>query len=928
MSSLEAFLSGKPAPGDTLTIDLANSLAELESTSSEAQVKNPDSPAGLQARLAQLQRQVIALPPDQLSNLLVSSGIGVTPSNAVLAAEGEMRAAAELAQQAENESERIIATERTKLYAVRAAQARFSGVLSQVEARPEQIQNDALAWRRKVKDIASTARNSTAQADSLYEQLVSYLQDVRGQLRGALSSRNVKRDTSIDPPPLDDALTQGLVAAPELIRLRHELVENAATLADRQATATSREKTALRDAMVLVNASRLELIDHLSSSKRSAVLGFGSEGIAQVSRELAQITLDLRYQASDWRNNLDEALAPFRQPTPSMVFSLFAILLLTIIFRWWRQHGISILLTTETALRRRNAPTLASAFQVTIVNYVRRVGAPLDWMVYILMLRWLLPATIHPAGLSYVWIIVIFSIGAWLIARLANELVRGGRSEDPRANLRLKSLGLVVGVALAVLLALALARESVGEGAIYHWILSFCWLLAIPVTLILSHWWRDRIVALCGVTAGRSALLGWIARDPAGILGLIGRVFAGTVLLINGARLAIARRISDFALVHELFEQRNRMVAAQRVAQDKASGKYRRLPAEKMDVLAPHRAPLQASRVNGPSIPYASEELRGGTIAAIVGERGLGKSAALQALKESHATKTERVFSIRVDARGFEGVLADLSASLTPDTRPQSEDAIVQAICKRDDPRHLFIEIDDVQRLVIPAIGGLRDLDRLVAFARCCGEGCVWVMSIGAPAWNYISRARFDRVLFDQIRHLDRWSSKDLRTLLERRSKQAEIEADFSDLAEMGGYQFDSDLTPEQRKEAAFFDRLNEYANGNPAIALEFWRRSLFIDSAAGKVVVRTFATPDIQALQRLPDAAMFVLRAILQMDHAQQSAIERSTDLPSIIVVDALRGLERIGVIARDGDGYRITMFWWAEAVRVLMRQNLIVRF
>lgn len=928
ISQLENFLAGKPATSGTLAINLMDDLVGLRAKPSSQETHDPDTPAGLHSRLAELRRQVLDLPPERLAELQKASGIGLAPATAAQLAESQMREATLQAQNAQSERDRIIATGQASLFSTKAAQGRFAAALAQFEARPDAIQEDALIWRRQVRDIKAMPGNNTLVSDALYARLVTHLQGIRRQLDQALRSSGGRAEPDIYPQLLDDAIGNGLVAAPDLVKLHRKLASSAADLETRQLAARSREQAALREAMVLVNAARLELIANLSPGKRSAVLGFGKEGIAQVSREISQISLDFRYQLANWRQSLDVATAPFRRPTPSFAFALVTIVAITLLFRWWRYHGGALLTASEQALRRRRPRKMANEVQATLFGYTRRVGAPFDWMIFLLLLRWLMPEAFHPVGLPFIWIIATYSVAAWLAARLTNELVRGRREIDPRAELRLKSLGLVIGVSFVVLLALALTRESVGKGAIYNWVLDFCWLLSIPVILLLSHWWRERIVALAGASDGRSSLLGWIARDPGGLLGLVGGAIAGGILLIEGAKLVIARRIRDFALVRELFEHRERALAAKRVAEDKASGRYKRPSRDTLAVLDPHRAPLDAARASVSVSRFGFDKLVGGTIVALVGERGLGKSAVLQGLADLREANGGTTISLKVESLGFDGILGSLAEQLCPRKKQAGEDDLVDILASHNRSNPLAVTIDDLQRLVIPAIGGLHELDRLIAFARRCGDGCFWVMAIGAPSWNYVSRARFDRVLFDTVEQLARWSPEELRALTERRTEQTAMIPDFGDLTEMGAYQFDGDLMPDQRKQAAYFDRLSDYANGNPAIALEFWRRSLFIDTVTQKTVVRTFATPDAQQLSVLPASAMFILRAILQMDSAMQAAIERSTDLSPVIVTDAIRSLERLGVIAENDGGYRIAMFWWAEVVRALQRQNLIVRF
>ncbi|MBU3991611.1 MAG: hypothetical protein KKA12_03525 [Alphaproteobacteria bacterium] len=931
VGALEAFLAGKAAPAGTLSLDLLRDLPGLATPpqsaaepSAKTAAKEPE-PADLKRRLAQLRQQVLALPDDRLAALQSASGINLAPGAALALAEDQQRKAEAEAASAVNERDRLVAGERSKLLATKAAQARFEATLQVLGKRRTAIADNALGWHLQVRQIDGASGNHSVQADALYLQVVAALQTIRSDLRNSLASDLHADSADLMPAPLDAAFTSGIASAPELVRMRSQLASRATVLFAREEALRVEQQEALRDAMVMVNQARLDLIPYLSPAKQAAVLGFGQEGIAQVNRELAQISLDARFQVVNWRQGLSAAVAPFRQPTPSFVFALLGIMLFVLIFRWWRHKGDGILTSSEAALRRKRPRSLLNEAQANAFAYIQRVRTPLDWFVFVLVLRWLLPSEIRIVGLQFIWTIVVFSLAALLGARLADELARGRNVEDPRAELRWRSLRLVIGVLFAVVLVLVLTRESVGKGAIYNWVLSFCWLLAVPVVLLLVHWWRARIVTLSQAGSEHGALLAWAARDQGGIAGEIGRIAAGAVLLIQGAGSILARRARDFALVRELVEQRSRTVAARQVAEDKASGIYHRPSPEALAPLDPHRAPEQVRTDFGPRGAITLADVKLGNIVVIVGDRGLGKSAVLRDIAVAREADGGDCILIRIDHRGFAGALADACAAIGMIADAPDVEALVAVLAGRQTPATIII--DDLQRLIIPAIGGLADLDRLIALARRTGDSTAWVMAMGAPAWSYVSRARFDRVLFDKVFQLPHWPSDDLRALIMRRTAQAGFEPDFNDLVDVGSYQFDGDMNPAQRKRLAYFERLTDYAGGNPAIALEFWRRSLFIDSTTGKIVVRTFATPAVAELGALPSAAMFVLRAILQMDMAQQVAIERSTDLPPVIVADAVRSLIRLGVIAPQETCFRINLFWWSEVVRTLQRQNLIVR-
>ena len=75
---------------------------------------------------------------------------------------------------------------------------------------------------------------------------------------------------------------------------------------------------------------------------------------------------------------------------------------------------------------------------------------------------------------------------------------------------------------------------------------------------------------------------------------------------------------------------------------------------------------------------------------------------------------------------------------------------------------------------------------------------------------------------------------------------------------------------------------LGDYSRGNPGVALEAWRRSLTAPRGdEQRSLVRPLQVPPEHELEALPDAALFVLRAIIQLAPASLPDIAAATRLP-----------------------------------------------
>ncbi|MBT0671466.1 hypothetical protein HT136_24140 [Novosphingobium profundi] len=926
---MQAFLAGKPVPDGALRINLLDSYKGLDEPAllSDAPIADAPAPpddapnrariAWLEAQIARAQRTIFQMPPEDLVKLAAASGLTSGAADEIARAEAQLRnarqqlsKAQQAADTAASEHERLVASERARLLRTEQSQAQFRSNMARSGNEAVTIADNALAWRRRAQEAEQVGDTG---ADTFYDELVLELTAVRSQLRRELDTPDYPAPDALAPSPLDRALNP---TAPETRALRAHfavLERNAALLREAHAARLWRQRTALRDAMKMLNGSRLSLLGSLSPTKRARVTGFGSEGVAQVRREISEIALELHFNVKSWRRMASGAGARLTSPSPAFVLAIMRLMLIGLLFSWWRKRGDALLARAQEDAAAKRPRTVIRSLQTSALAHWRAIRPALDWLMLSIALYWFWPAELAAAGLRFVWIVVFWSLATLVTVQFVNELARGNGADDPRAALRWRSLKLIAGSLLVVALLLDLTRASVGEGAIYSWVVTFAWLLVPVVVALLTDWWRTRIVALAAADAGQSGLLRWIAGDPGGLPGLLGRTAVGALLLVRGVHAVIARRIRDMALVREMLEQRARIAAERQVAEDKASGRFHRLPPETLAHFEPHRAPARLSQGHERPGHRALPVLAPGSLTLVIGERGLGKSCFLRDLAASVEGSWQHVH--------FEvppGPPADWVETLPERIAQELDEASARA----------FVTIDDIQRLIVPAIGGLAALDRMIALARASSaQGHCWAFALSQAAWHFLQRARNERILFDAIVALPAWSTQDLRALIERRTGQAGITPDFDAMVDDGVFEFGEDVSASERRKRGYFERLADYVGGNPAIALDYWRRSLFVDSETGQVTVRTFDTPSLESLAVLPLSAQFVLRVLLQMDYADANAIHASTDLGALEISDALRRLERMGAVVPDKGQYQITMHWWITVARLLARQNLIIR-
>jgi hypothetical protein len=240
--------------------------------------------------------------------------------------------------------------------------------------------------------------------------------------------------------------------------------------------------------------------------------------------------------------------------------------------------------------------------------------------------------------------------------------------------------------------------------------------------------------------------------------------------------------------------------------------------------------------------------------------------------------------------------------------------------------RDAWLLIDDAHRLILPMMGGLAAFDDVLAVARRHSTNCSWVFAFDEVIWRFFERARGSRPLFDDVMHLEPWREESIVRLLGRRCKEAGVQPRFeavaADLPEEAD-EFDVQEAVE-RTAGAYYRLIWDYSGGNPGIALHAWRLCLGL-LPNGEVTVKVFDAPDASELEALPDSAVFVLRAVVQLEHASLADVRDVTMLRPTEVEDALRyGLAR-GYLVLKGDHYEMTWAWFRPITRFLRRRYLL---
>lgn len=843
------------------------------------------------------------------------------------------RAQKELAA-ARSEAAKRLGSERVRLLEIRESQADLAAELAKEKVELAGFSEQQLAWQRPADDVLRaplTKRPDPRQVDTVYDELTRNLAQTRERLDEAIAAlgetpeslKVVGEDTLTDLPADVDRSKVDM--------LRTHLIEEETKLLRTFEEQQWERMRQLMAAMEGLDKRRLELLPRVSDAKRSKLSGFTAQAFEQAGAEVTQVLLVLRYHLLETRRFVTNVRETGDTEGSAFTATVTALKWLFPIgfFVWWRRRAEQQLRAWKRAAveaarkKRQRGRTRVER----VLKFYARIRNPFEWLVLVWAVFFLFPdgagdlLEVELVRTALTWMLggqlVVRAIDAWF-----DEDGKQRKSRLQTAALRFRTLRLLGRAVVTFGLVLALTSKLVGPGTIYEWVWTVCFLSILPIFLLVLRWWRDVIFHYTEVQRKKGSLLKWVESNqtgwksfPAAIAG--GGYLLGSLVLkfvrVYVLGFDIVKRILAYWFRREVEKKsESRTSSVQDVPIDEALYDAFDPEIQAADVvasIADKQVDEVIARINEP----------GGAVFALVGERGSGKTTLLRRINE----KTPDTQLIRCPVGGIAAFHAALREALELDEDAEDE-AVIELLNKRAGDNAMLV--DDAQYLLRPVVDGLEELDRLIALARRSSKSCTWVFAFDNVIWQFFKRAREVRPLFDDIVQLHPWTEEGIVRLLGRRSEQVELEPDFSRL--VGELPPDADeIDVEEALERArsgFYRLLWDYSLGNPAVSLHFWRESLRV-GPDGNYIVRLFEPPDTSDLERLPDSAVFVLRAVIQLERAAVDDVVEATMLARRQVDEAVQYALTRGYLEEVDGHLRIRWKWFRTITRFLLRRHLL---
>ncbi len=839
----------------------------------------------------------------------------------------EKEEALEVARLARTEVLRVIAERRAHLLGIKEQQALFAASLPRWKQDARELHEAALEWHRRVDELMESAVDADRfeAADAMYGSTRQALDESRRALADALeriSAPGAKVPRPAEETEADEDLDDA--DRGELKPLLAELRSEAQLLQSEETEVGWEVAEMLRDDIVVLNRDRLRLLSRTSATLRTDVTGLGSRGREQGRRELRQIALELRYHAMSLPRDAESLLEHVQRRPVDFVLRTLELLVLIAVFRGWRRRADALLLRWQTPSRGFSR-TRSERWRSRAFWYLRRIRRPVEWLLLLGILPLILGTGPDMPELRLPWLALVWILGGRAVVLTIDAIAdrQASYAFGARGNgdLRYRSLRMIGITVTSIGLILSVTSDIVGRGAIYRWVIQGCWILVAPIGLWLVSQWRpitfERIAAL----PRSNGLTRWVAANTAGPVGFAAATVGGIYLLLHGTFNWLMRQLSSLDTTRKVLAYLFRREVAKRAETAALRPRGQPISGAVFDRLGPQSAGTTAKLLEGPARALVDEAVElarteASTLSAVVGERGAGKTTFLKRVIERSEDTT---CIVGCPPEGFDALLEALAVQFdASDYEPHTVASAIRGAGAA------VICVDDAHRMIAPAVGGLEQLDRFTRFALEVGGDVSWIVAVQRAAWHFVGRARGDRVFFDQVLTLPRWSEEDIAELIHVRSEAAGIEPSFEELvvATDGA----EGPTEGRRTELGYYRILWDHSGGNPAVALQAWRQSLFLRPDEERPVVRLFVEPSATEIERLPQTLLFVLRAIVQLELATAEEIADCTQLPVADVADAIRFSVAHGYAESRAGRFRLSWAWYRTITTVLTRQHLLV--
>jgi hypothetical protein len=754
-----------------------------------------------------------------------------------------------------------------------------------VVATPQAVQE---AWgdrvERLIEEIFAFEKDS-GDADDLFRELDLVLHDRIHRINDRM------RDANSPEQP---------------VNLEGELPPDVTTIADLHANIDE------------LYTARLRLLDYLSEELHLEVTATDVIGVEQLALEIEFIWEQIRFRALNLPAAVDNLARRVQIAPLPVIWRLVQFLLVIAAFRWWRKWLPETMRRMQSSLAEIRPRSAAVMRRIRFIWYIEQIRRPLEWMLVTAVLFAMAELQGLNLMLSILQSIVQWVLLGWFAVSVLNAFSARGAAGLSGADesIRLRSLQLIAGWLVLLGLGLDLANDLTGAATLHAWVWRLFQLLALPVLLILLAWWRKPIFLRLERESENSEPVQRMLRHQRGLRSFGSAANGAFWLLANNLRRSLMRTFLRVGDGHGLSISGAVTVSTGETIAEAGKGISDEL---RESLLAGCSGYEKHARTERRRLIRRANNCEPG-IVAVVGERGIGKSAILQDLVTALPDK-----AILLECNT--GQYSELEGQICKALSIKSASARKVSDAMRDNDIRL-VAVQNLHRLSRPVFGGQAELKELIEFVEEIKHKVLWATSIDSFAWQFLRRVRADQASIHEVVTAPSWTEDQIAALIEQRIDNAGLEPDFSAVQIPPEHAVSSYDTAEERNKAGIYRMLWTVSGGNPAVALLAWTNCLhYNEDSDERVCVGLPALPSTRELDSAAHNVMLVLRCIAQSEMISEIDIVDNLRLPQGAVGTAMHYCNSRGWIEESDGRYRISMQWFRAVTRALARQNLLAR-
>ncbi len=677
-----------------------------------------------------------------------------------------------------------------------------------------------------------------------------------------------------------------------------------------------------------LSQNKAYLLAYVPPSVNERFTGFGPDGVRQLMLEIQVTEAIINYQLLFQLRSLATFIADLKVSPFPLVVLVFKLALIAMLLSWWLKHAPTLIVTQLE--NTKSKPLAHEPISHSFWRYLNKIQAPLAWFITLSVVLNTLVSLPGLDSINYLSVVINWSFAAVIVIRLITEFASHHshyNNQSEIVELRVRTVKHWVWTIVIAAIVLKATAMSVYQGTIYAWVKTVILLILLLLLIKTLRDWRNIVFKQLGQFEEQPAYVTWAISKRNNLFLAPIATFIGVYRLFSQRLFqALFNKLSKYENFKHALAYFFRVEVAKQSKADKENTNMVRIKGERTyQFVTPGHEDSELIE------DYASNELNeiaryvlapSPAMALIYSERGLGLTTLLK--RVIYRADSESAIYINCPHAGYSALIAQINSAVG--LAEDADETELIKLLRNTDKRYVFC-VDDCQRIISPKVGGLNHLMKLSKLLRRGRNQHGMLLGIEQSAWRFVDRARGERLLFDKVIAMPRWNETQIAALLSSRMTN-----DGDNVLSFAGLKLpkqwdEQELSEIERAEQGFYRILWDYSDGNPSVALRFFRQSLHQDKTTGEVFVRIFKAPDAKELESMPKPMLAVLRAIVQLEVASAEELAACTQLGFAEVLNTLRYFQNRGFIELIDDKAKISSHWFRYITNTLHNQHLLVK-